>query len=90
MLWLPNFKGHAFKLYFPAVHESNFIAYYIGCQILWPEKSIKSQKVDFKYRLFDLKILNSHLFDGFKCVEATQNKSRRIFSRSLRIFFILM
>jgi len=40
MLWLPNFKGRACKLDFPALHESNFAAYFTGCQILGPVKSI--------------------------------------------------
>jgi len=44
MLWLPNFKGRACNLDFPAVHESNFAAYFKGCQFLGPEKSFK---VDF-------------------------------------------
>jgi len=43
-LWLPNFKGRACKLDFPALHESNFAAYFTGCQPFGPEKSVK---VDF-------------------------------------------
>jgi len=42
--WLPNFKGRACKLDFPALHESNFAASFTGCQILGLEKS---NKVDF-------------------------------------------
>jgi len=38
---LPNFKGRACKLDFPALHESNFAAYFTGCQLLGPEKSVK-------------------------------------------------
>jgi len=41
---LPNFKGRACKLDFPALHESNFAAYFTGCQLFGPEKSVK---VDF-------------------------------------------
>jgi len=46
----------------------------------WTQTSILSrnvEKIDFKYRFFDLKWLDSHSFDGFKCLEATQNKSRK-------------
>jgi len=43
-LWLPNFKGRACKLDFPALHESKFAAYFTGCQICGPEKS---DQVDF-------------------------------------------
>jgi len=42
--WLPNFKGRACKLDFPALHERNFSAYFTGCQIEEPEQSVK---VDF-------------------------------------------
>jgi len=42
-LRLPNFKGRACKLNFPALHESNFAAYFTGCQHFGPEKSIKSR-----------------------------------------------
>jgi len=48
--------------------------------ILDPKVDLKSKKVDFKYRFFHLKFLDSHSFDGFKgfkCVEATQNKIRK-------------
>jgi len=41
-LWLYNFKGHACKLYFPALHESKFAAYFTGWQIFGPESSLKS------------------------------------------------
>jgi len=37
----PNFKVRACKLDFPALHESNFAAYFTGCQILGPEYSVK-------------------------------------------------
>jgi len=83
-LRLPNFKGRACKLDFPALHASIFAAYFTGWQLFEPEKSIKSrfwtqksilsrkvEKVDFKYRFFDLKWLDSHSFDGFKFKEAT-------------------
>jgi len=43
-LRLPNFKGRACNLDFPALHESNFAAYFTGCQLFGPEKSVK---VDF-------------------------------------------
>jgi len=43
----------------------------------WTQKSIESQIVDFRYRFLDLNWLLSHSFDGFKWVEATQNKSRK-------------
>jgi len=85
---LPNFKGRACNLDFPALHESNFAAYFIqGASFLGPksqlksnfeaEKSILDPKVDLKYRFFDLKWLDSHSFEGFKFKEATQNKSRK-------------
>jgi len=51
-LRLPNFKGRACKLDFPALHESNFAAFFTGCQLFGPEKSVKVEKVDFKYRFF--------------------------------------
>jgi len=38
VFWLPNFKRRACKLDFHALHESNFAAYFTGCQILDPEK----------------------------------------------------
>jgi len=38
---LPNFKGRACKLDFPALLESNFAAYLTGCQLFGPEKSVK-------------------------------------------------
>jgi len=38
-LWLPYFKGSACKLDFPALHDSNFAAYFTGCQIFGPDKS---------------------------------------------------
>jgi len=46
--------------------------------ILEAEKLIKRQ---FKYCFFDLNLLDSHSFDGFKCVEATRNK--KLFSTNL-------
>jgi len=42
-LFLPNFKGRACNLDFPALHESNFAAYFTGCQLFGPEKLIKSR-----------------------------------------------
>jgi len=96
-LRLPNFKGRACYLDFPALHESNFAAYFTRWQLFGPEKSVnvdfRGRKVDKKsvldpkvdltsksrlrYNFYDLKWLDSHSFDGFKCVEATQNKSRK-------------
>jgi len=58
-LWLPNFKGRACNLDFPALHESNFAAYFTGCQLFWTQKSIisrKVEKVNYKYRFFRLKM----------------------------------
>jgi len=55
---LPNFEGLAYKLNFPASHESNFAAYFTGRQIFGPENSAKvgfGPKVDFKYHFFDFK-----------------------------------
>jgi len=40
-LWLPNFKGRACKLDFPALHKSNFAAYFTGCQLFGPENTVK-------------------------------------------------
>jgi len=40
MLWLPNFKGRACKLDFPALHKSNFAVYFTERQILGSEKPI--------------------------------------------------
>jgi len=51
-LWLPNFKGRACKLDFPALHESKFAAYFTGWLIVGPEKSVK---VDFLCRRVDKK-----------------------------------
>jgi len=39
-LRLSNFKGRACNLDFPALHESNFAAYFKGCQLFGPEKSV--------------------------------------------------
>jgi len=41
--------------------------------------SIYSQKVDYKYRFFDLKWLDSHSFDDFKCLEATLKNIQKTF-----------
>jgi len=49
-IWLPNFKESACKLDFPALHTSNFAAYFTGCQLFGPEKSAK---VDFWGRKVD-------------------------------------
>jgi len=38
---LPNFKGRTCKLDFPALHESKFAAYFTGCLLFEPEKSVK-------------------------------------------------
>jgi len=35
---LPNFKGRACN--FTALHESNFAAYFTGCQLFGPEKLV--------------------------------------------------
>jgi len=40
-LLLPNFKGRACNLDFPAQHESNFAAYFTESQLFGPEKSAK-------------------------------------------------
>jgi len=45
--------------------------------ILDPKSRFKVEKVDFKHRFFDLKCLDSHSFENFKFLEATQNKSRK-------------
>jgi len=57
---LPNFKGRACKLDFPALHESNFAAYFTGYQILGPEKSVK---VDLRGRKVDKKSIFDPKFD---------------------------
>jgi len=41
-MW-PNFNERTCKLDFPALHESNFAAYFTGCQIFVPEKSVKAK-----------------------------------------------
>jgi len=38
---LPNLKGRNCKLDFPALHERDFAAYFTGCQLFGPEKSVK-------------------------------------------------
>jgi len=43
------------EISFPALHETNFAAYFTGWQILGPEKSILEPKVDSKYRFYELK-----------------------------------
>jgi len=47
-LRLPNFKGRNCNLDFPTLHESNFAAYFTGCQLYGLEKTVKVEKVDFK------------------------------------------
>jgi len=52
-LWLPNFKGRACNLDFLAIDESNFAAYFTGCQIKGrnvDKKSILEAKVDLSRR----------------------------------------
>jgi len=56
---LPNFKERACNLDFPAHHGSNFDAYFTGCQLFEPEKSVEvdvwGRKVDKKL-IFDPKV----------------------------------
>jgi len=54
---LPYFKGRACKLDFPALHESNFAAYFTGCQLFGPEKSIFEAKKSIKKSILDPKFV---------------------------------
>jgi len=73
---LPTLQGASF-LGLKSQLKSNFEAEKSIKSRFWTQKSIISRKVDFEYRFFDLKWLDSHSFDGFEC--ATQNKSRKSF-----------
>jgi len=59
----PNSKGRTCKLNFPALHKSNFAAYFTGCQIRQTRKvdknSVLEPKVDFESKKSILNIVFS-------------------------------
>jgi len=57
---LPNFKGRACNLDFPALNESNFAAFITACQLFEPEKSVE---VDFRGQKVDKKSIFDPKFD---------------------------
>jgi len=88
---LPNFKGRACKLDFPALHESNFGAYFTGHQKVQKvdKKSILDPKVDFKDRFFDLNdLIRTHL-KVLSVWKQHRTKIEKLFSTSLVIRHII-